>query len=304
MPFSLNLPYGICYPVVRLLRSTIAIPRPQMDFDLGVYFDYQYNSSPMLMDRYMKGVAIRDKVVLDVGSGLGGRAPYLLEQGAERVFCIDINQKTLENGKMVLQRKFPHFIERIQYIHPDQLKRSDFADLAILFDAFEHLVDPDFVLRQSYGWLRPGGKLWLGSIGWYHHAASHCNSHVPVPWCQLVFSESAIIRTIQSVIREPRYVPNVWEKTEGITRWNNVRTLKDRPGEPLNMLSLRKVRQVLRTSPYQLSEFRIYGFSGRNNPLARAFSFLSKVPGMNEVFHSYYTAILTKPGERKLNTNG
>jgi hypothetical protein len=65
------------------------------------------------------------------------------------------------------------------------------------------LVDPQSVLKQIGSWLRRGGAVWIGSIGWYHYLASHSLGHVPIPWCQLFFSDRAIIRTIQSVMREP-----------------------------------------------------------------------------------------------------
>jgi hypothetical protein len=140
--------------------------------------------------------------------------------------------------------------------------------------------------------------LWIGSIGWYHYLASHCAFHIPIPWSQVLFSERAIIRTIQAVVREPGYVPNVWERLEGIERWDKVTTLKERPGEPLNMLSLRRVKAVLKASPFELSEFTVHGFGGRSHPAARAVSWLAKVPVARELFHTYYTAVLTKPGDR------
>jgi hypothetical protein len=127
--------------------------------------------------------------------------------------------------------------------------------------------------------------------------ASHCTgAHIPIPWCQVLFSETAIIKTIRRLLRSPGYLPNAWERREGLGRWDNVTTLKDRPGEPLNMLSLRQIRRVLRDSSFELLQFRVFGFSGRANKLARLVSPLSSVPLLRELLHSYYTALLLKPG--------
>lgn len=297
MPLSVNLPYPVCYSLVRLVRWVTPPRRPRESYDQSAYFDHQYHSTEALRRRFMQGVSFEGRVVLDVGSGLGGRAPYWLERGAERVVCIDINRQELAAGSRIFAEKFPGLLGRVEFVHPDEVGSLGFADLAILFDCFEHLVDPPSVLRQCYDWLRPDGLLWIGSFGWYHYAASHCLGHVPIPWCQILFSERAIIRTIQKVVRAPGYVPNFWEKTEGIGRWDPIETLKDRPGEPLNMLSLRAVRKCLRGCPFEMSQFRVHGFSGRSNPLARPFSILSKIPVLNELFHSYYTALLTKRDE-------
>ena len=296
MAFSLNLPYPICLRCARLMRR-VRPPRPGAAvYDPAEYFQNQYDSTDRLRRAFMGGLALDRRVILDVGSGLGGRSPYWLEQGAARVANLDINREELNLGRKILARKFPELAPRIEFCHPDDYRAGAGADLAILFDCFEHLTDPAAVLRQVDRWVRPGGQVWIGSFGWYHYNASHCLGHVPIPWCQVLFSERAIIRTIQTIVREPGYVPNYWERTEGITRWDRVRTLKDRPGEPLNMLSLRRIRQILAASPFRLEQFRVYPFSGSVHPAARVLSGLTNLPVLQEFFHSYYTATLIKPG--------
>ena len=122
----------------------------------------------------------------------------------------------------------------------------------------------------------------------------------PIVWSTSLFRgarcsfPSAIIRTIRSILRQPDYVPNVWERLEGLDRWNEVERLHDRPGEPLNLLSLRQVRNILHASRFELSAFQTHGFSGQVNPVARALAGLSHIPLLRELFHSYYTAVLVK----------
>ena len=175
------------------------------------------------------------------------------------------------------------------------------GDVAILFDSFEHLTDPSSVLKQIDGWLAPGGRVWISSMGWYNYMASHCTGHIPIPWCQVLFSESAIIKTIRTLIRSPGYVPNVWERMEGLDRWDNVKTLRDRPGEPLNMLSLRQIRRILKHSPFEVSRLKVVGFGGKSNRYSILASPLAQVPVLEEFFHSSYVAVLAK--RRDQNTN-
>lgn len=298
MPLSLQLPYAVCYPITCLARKrAVSRLRPPARLDQSAYFEQQYRSSERLCRRYMANFPLSGKVVLDVGSGLGGRAPFWIEQGAEQVFCIDINRQELDAGKVILAKRFPNFAEKIIFCHPDQLTSKGIADVAIMFDTFEHLVDPAAVLLQVAGWLKNNGKVWIGSIGWYNYMASHCLGHIPIPWCQLLFSEKAIIRTIRTVIHRSDYVLNVWEQLEGRNRWDNVRRLKDRPGEPLNQLSLRGIRRVLRRSSFDVEEFRVHALSGSTHAFARPASWLSRIPVLREIFHSYYTAVLVKRNE-------
>jgi SAM-dependent methyltransferase len=177
----------------------------------------------------------------------------------------------------------------VTFIHPSEIKDEQFGDIAFLIDCFEHLIEPAEVLHNVHRWLRTNGILWVGSIGWYNYMAAHCDSHIPIPWSQLLFSEDAILRTIRAIIREPGYQKNVWEQSEGIERWDNVNTLRERPGEPLNMLSLRKVRKILQASEFQNIQFKVHGFSGARSKLLHRLRSLSRLPLLDELLHSYYT---------------
>jgi SAM-dependent methyltransferase len=298
LPTSLNLPYPICYPVTRLVRRLSAQRLSEESQDQAAYFEWQHRDTIGRFTDQPIGLSLSGKVILDIGSGLGGRALGWLDLGAARVINVDINRQELEAGRAILTEKEPARAERVDFRHPAEITEAGLGDVSILFDCFEHVIDPASVLRQLHGWLRPGGLVWIGSIGWYHHQGSHCtNYHIPIPWCQVLFSEKAIIKTIRSLLHSPGYVPNVWERIEGLDRWDHVTTLRDRPGEPLNMLSLRKIRRVLRDSPFEVIQFQVQGFSGKSNPLARLASPLAKVPIVREFVHSYYTALLAKRGD-------
>lgn len=298
MPFSLNLPSRACLlsaRIARALRKTRAVTAARSSAD---YIDYQYRSSAVLRRRFFADLDFDDCVVADVGSGLGGRAPYFVEAGARQVYCIDINRAELATGRRIIAERFPESAARIEFAHPDAFHRRGSLDLALLVDAFEHLVDPAAVLEQVYGWLRPGGVLWIGSFGWYHYLGSHCLDHIPIPWCQVLFSEKAILNTIRALIHAPGYQPNLWERLEGLNRWDGVTTLRDRPGEPLNMLGLRGVRQALQSSAFELRSFRIHGLLSGRGKAGQLLSLAARLPLLQEMFHSYYTAVLVKPGRR------
>jgi hypothetical protein len=162
----------------------------------------------------------------------------------------------------------------------------------LLVDCFEHFAAPEVPLAQLHALLRPGGLAWIGSIGWFHHTASHCNRYVPIPWCQAIFSERAIIRVIKDFQHSPDFAPTPWDDIDGVDRWDKVTTLKDRPGEPLNMLNLRQIRWILEESAFEVLEFKTWPFSGQRSRIARLLGPLSQLAVTREFFHSYYTATL------------
>lgn len=295
MPLSLNLPFPICYPLTLLARRRLPEKLPEIAQDQHAYFLDQYQSTQSHYQNFVAPLDLAGKVVLDIGGGLGGRSLGWLDLGASSVITIDINRQELTAGKEIIRKVDPDRSDLVDFKHPAEMTPHDQGEVAILFDSFEHLTDPLSVLQQVHGWLKPGSLLWIGSIGWYNYMASHCTgTHIPIPWCQLLFSEAAMLKTIRTLLRRPDYVPNIWEQMEGLDRWDNVTTLKDRPGEPLNMLSLRQIRKVFKASPFDLAEFHIRGFGGKSNKLARLLAPLAKVPVLDEMLHSYYTTLLVK----------
>jgi len=291
MSFTVGLPYPVCLFATKIARKLTRNTAPASHFDQQTYFEEQFRSTERLIKRFANSIEIENKVILDVGSGLGGRAPWFIERGAKTVYCIDINRQELAVGRQTVNKLYsPTLASRVKFTHPADLKEDSFGDVAFLIDCFEHLTDPLAVLHDVHRWLRPGGLLWVGSIGWYNYMASHCASYIPIPWAQVLFSENAILKTIRTVVRDPSYKPSVWDELEGIDRWDKVQTLRDRPGEPLNMLSLRRVKKVLRTSEFGHMKFQTHGFGGTRSRLLHRLRFLSKLPALDEFMHSYYTA--------------
>jgi SAM-dependent methyltransferase len=292
MPLSLSLPATVCYPAAVLARKLRKTGLSETDIDQGKYFEVQYETTDRFVQRLLGSFPLQG-TLLDLGCGLGGRTPYWLEHGVDRCINLDINKQELDFGKAYLAEHYPQFADRAEWCTPEEVRIE--ADGAILFDTFEHLADPVAVLDQLEAWLKPGALVWIGSIGWYQHEASHLGGVIPIPWCQVLFSEKALIKTVRRIMRRPDYRPTVWDLMEGIDRWDRVETLRNRPGEPLNLLSLRLCRQAMTRSKLRLVRFDVHGFGGRTNRLARSFAFLAKVPIAQELFHSYYTAVLQKP---------
>ena len=73
MPVSMNLPFSICYPVTRLARRFRRSPIAK-ESDQTHYFEWQHADTGQRHVDHMEGLRIQGKTVLDIGSGLGGRA--------------------------------------------------------------------------------------------------------------------------------------------------------------------------------------------------------------------------------------
>ncbi len=73
-----------------------------------------------------------------------------------------------------------HFISS-QHHHVDSA-HAQVVDVVLCYDVFEHVSRPAAVLDECYRILKPGGKMLIGTWGWYHPFAPHLWSTMPVPW--------------------------------------------------------------------------------------------------------------------------
>ena len=68
-------------------------------------------------------------------------------------------------------------------------------EVAISLNSFEHFSDPDAILRQIFGALRPGGKFYM-SFGppWYSAYGPHQLEFTKMRWPHLLFSERTYMK--------------------------------------------------------------------------------------------------------------
>ncbi len=107
---------------------------------------------------------IKEKRVLDIGSGTGRIVMMLLEAGAEQVFGVepsDAYHVLCKNvGKSGLKA-----VGRTTLLHcrGDEIKYDHEIDYAFSIGVIHHIPEPDAVVKAAYQALKPGGKfvVWL-----------------------------------------------------------------------------------------------------------------------------------------------
>src|SRR5687768_1815403 len=79
------------------------------------YIQWQYDSSERLFSKY-PNLDVRDKEVLEIGCGTGGRAAFLTMQGARRVVGIDINAQEIQTARELCPTLYPEIKGRCEYV--------------------------------------------------------------------------------------------------------------------------------------------------------------------------------------------
>jgi SAM-dependent methyltransferase len=251
------------------------------------YIQWQYESSDRLFAKY-PGFDVRNKDVLEIGCGTGGRTAFLASAGAKRVVGVDINAEEIGIAREICPVLYPETRNRLEYVVTveDAAPLVGQFDVVIMADCMEHVVSPPRILRHAYEHTRPGGRCYFSSVGWYHYKGSHLDL---IPFVNVLFSDETIINVTRWSLSRPGYVPNQWDSDPPTARWDGLYNLRDRPGEHLNKLTIREMKRLLRYSSFAKTSLTIVGF-GSGHPALRPLDPLRHIPGVQEFYHSLVVA--------------
>jgi SAM-dependent methyltransferase len=230
---------------------------------------------------------VRDKRVLDIGCGMGGRTTWLARNGAREVVGIDINEKEIRDAER-LRREFHPDVQNVSFhVSKENEVQPSLGsfDYVLLIDSLEHVVSPFKAIQLAAKYVRPQGKIYFTTIGWFHHAGSHTG----VPFANLFFSDETILNVIRRTVSRPDYQPMIWDSEPPIARWEGIYNLRDRPGEYLNKVTIREMKKLVKHAPFRNGRVIPIGFKNRK---LRWLNPLRHIPLLNEVFHSAVVGVL------------
>ena len=105
---------------------------------------------------------VRDKVVVDAGSGFGMVSNLLAAWGARHVCSVEVHARMARSHALVNAAHFPLVRDRVSVMRGDASLlpiRSGSADLVMSIEAISHYFDVDRFLDECARVLRPGGHV-------------------------------------------------------------------------------------------------------------------------------------------------
>lgn len=253
------------------------------------YADYRLEClNKVLAAARQYNVPWQDKDVLDLGCYDGAISQGYLNSGARSVIGIDIDEPAVVKA----QQKFSD--PRLQFRVSDTRKfpvDDACVDTIFSYDVFEHVEQPAAVLSECHRVLRPGGKLLIGTWGWYHPFAPHLWSTMPVPWAHVLFSEKTMLRTCRRVYHSDWYQPNMHDFDQDGKRIPDKFLHEEIPKDYLNKYLVRDFERVFRESPLR---YKVHAqrFSSRWAAWTKP---LLAVPLVKEFFTAYIWVVLERP---------
>ena len=97
-------------------------------------------------------ITLQDKVCMDIGSSTGGFTDCMLQNGAKKVYAVDVGQgqlawKLRNDDRVVVMEK-----TNIRYVTPDQIEElAAFASIDVSFISLTKVLEPAYALLEQEG---------------------------------------------------------------------------------------------------------------------------------------------------------
>ncbi|MEZ6075660.1 MAG: class I SAM-dependent methyltransferase [Pirellulaceae bacterium] len=295
----MNLCYLIANQVHRK-RLKNAVPKPLQRRSMhDTYWQWQCETSPMYFDKFFDlSAKLRDARVVDIGCGLGGRTCSLASHGVRQVVGVDINRaEVVQAQELLLRLGNNEMRDKIRFQTVSEFKTSsneESFDIALLVDSLEHVTNPIEILNQAHSMLRPGEPATSALGGGITIKHRMLAPSFPYPLLQYSFPTSRFSTLSRRIVAQPYYVASMWDSNPPALRWQGCNSLHDRPGEYLNKFTIRKFRKAMAASEFSKWELKTEGFSATSHRVLACFNFLTRIPLVQEVYHSVVLGRLIK----------
>lgn len=282
-----TLAAGVCY---RLARSRILkqadskrSTETQRTLDKAAYGDWRESE---LCQQYLDNFGTADVAgldVLDFGCGQGALSFLVAQRGVRSVTGIDIDAEEIRAAQAQVEQAAPGLQPRFLCSGSTasiELPEAS-IDLIVCFDVLEHIIEYRSIIAEWRRVLRPGGRVFIWWMPWYHPYGHHIRRFVPLPWAHVVFSEQVLVETCIRIYNMPEYEPRFWEidntGKKKPMHWNEERRLSD-----LNFLTSAEFERICDRIGLRIVRREFSGLGGpRFAAVARA---LSTVPWLRDFF--------------------
>ena len=277
--------YKTCMTVNKLFKL------PVYPFNLNnegkkTYAQWQYEKGMDTIKFYLKHSTVdemfKDKVVLDIGCGAGGKTVFYASKGVEKIVGIEILDKYRKEAESLATEY--NLKDKFEFVAGDAANmpfENEMFDTIIMNDAMEHVDKPEEVLEECYRILKKDGKLYLNFPPYNHPYGAHLSDAVGIPWVHVFFSEKTLIRTYKELVKnlpdgKERIDFRISRKEDGTEYFSYI-----------NKMSIKRANRILNNSSFKIEYYS-------EEPLRSIFKYPAKMPFLKEFLVKMVVCVLKK----------
>ena len=219
----------------------------------------------------------KNKTILDIGCGAGGKSLYYASLGANKVIGVDIVESYAEeSAELALQLGLQ---DKFEFICADASKLP--FDTIIMNDAMEHVAKPEAVLTEILRILKKGGRLFVNFPPYNHPFGAHLSDAINIPWVHVFFSDKTLIKNYKELVKkypdgEDRIKFRISENEKGEEYFSYI-----------NKMSIKRFNKILN----KLSVKPVFYME---SPLRSVVKPLAKLPFFKEYFVKMVVCVIQK----------
>ena len=274
-----------------LLQLNKLFPLPVHPFNLAndgkmSYTEWQFVKGEQTIQFFLpfhsQEQMFRDKTVLDIGCGGGGKTCYYATFQPKQMIGIDILPHYAEEGNSFAREK--GLADRVSFMTADAAAmpfEDNTFDTIIMNDAMEHVDKPEDTLAECFRVLKPGGYLYLNFPPYFHPYGAHLSDAIGIPWVHALFSQKAMIEAYKQLVAplpdgEDRIRFRISQRPDGTEYFSYI-----------NRMTIARFRRIQQGVKHPV----VYQ---REVPLRSIVAGLAKLPGLREYFVKMVVCVYQK----------
>ncbi len=250
------------------------------------YSEWQYEKGIDTIKFYLKHTSMdemfKNKDVLDIGCGAGGKTVFYASQNVKSITGIEILSK-YKNEAESLAKKY-NVNDKFKFVSADASVmpfENESFDTIIMNDAMEHVDEPEKVLEECFRVLKKDGKLYLNFPPYNHPYGAHLSDAIGIPWVHVLFSEKTLINTYKELVKnlpdgKDRIEFRIDKRDDGTEYFSYI-----------NKMSIKRYQKILNNSKFTVEYYK-------EEPLRNLFKHLAKLPFIKEYLVKMVVCVLKK----------
>lgn len=277
--------YKVCMAINKLFKLPVH-PFNLHNEGKKTYAQWQYEKGIDTIKFYLKhntaDEMFKDKVVLDIGCGAGGKTVYYASLGVKKIRGLEILEKYREEAENLA--KAHNLADKFEFVRGDAADmpfEDETFETIIMNDAMEHVDKPEKVIEECYRVLKKDGRLYLNFPPYNHPYGAHLSDAVGIPWVHVFFSEKTLIKAYKELVKD---LPDGQDRID-------FRISKKEDGSEyfsyINKMSIKRANKILQNSKFHLEYYK-------EEPLRSFFKYPAKLPFLKEFLVKMVVCVLKK----------
>ncbi len=245
------------------------------DAGIKTFAEWEFEQSSKIPRYYLPEFdllkEISGKRVLDIGAGGGGKTVFYALNGAERVVGIDIEEGFVKESEAFAKKMHANNVEFIVADAGKMPFKNEAFDVCVMNDVFEHLSEPEKVLKETFRVLKKGGKVFINSPPYFHPYGAHLSDLIGIPYVHILFPESVLIKAYKELAKNTKSYSKRVNLRFGVVNGRETITY-------INRMTVRRFERIMKNeNPFKTKLYKLI-------PLKKSLSFLLRVPIVREMF--------------------